>query len=448
MRNHILASDLLAKLSKEVDGAELYEHRSRELPVRFRGGALESVKDVEARGRALRIIKDGRLGFTTTTDVSDGSVFVNNALESAHFGDLVSFTFPTQQSSHNVQCFDAEVEQLDEGNLVSLAEGVVARIKAYDPSLQIEISSDRTIEEFQLLNTNGLELEDQRTSFGISVRVTRTQDDDILRIYDSAYSRRKQDVDGTMIADRIVQRLKWAERTARTQSKAMPVVFTPRGTVVLLLPLMYGLNGRYAHLGASPLSDKLDQQAFDRRFSIIDDGRLDFTIRSSAYDDEGIPTAEKPLIERGTVRQFLYDLKTAAQANARSTGNGFKIEGLHGRSFRWPPDVAPSSWLIPAGDQSVEAILHDQDEALLVEDVIGLGQGNVIAGEFSNNVAIGYLIQRGEIVGRVKNTMIAGNVYELLKERLIALSDRPEWFAGWLRVPTIAVDGVGVVSRE
>ena len=56
-------------------------------------------------------------------------------------------------------------------------------------------------------------------------------------------------------------------------------------------------------------------------------------------------------------------------------------------------------------------------------------------------------MRNGEVIGRVKNTMIAGNAYELLKDRLIGLSDRAEWVFGILKTPAIAVDGVGVVSQ-
>jgi predicted Zn-dependent protease len=83
----IRAEALLEKLAKQTDGAEIYELRTVELPVRFRAGALESVKAVETAGRALRLIKDGRLGFSTTTDLGDDTYLVQNALESAHYGD-------------------------------------------------------------------------------------------------------------------------------------------------------------------------------------------------------------------------------------------------------------------------------------------------------------------------------------------------------------------------
>ena len=48
-----------------------------------------------------------------------------------------------------------------------------------------------------------------------------------------------------------------------------------------------------------------------------------------------------------------------------------------------------------------------------------------------------FLARKGEIIGRVKNTMVAGNVYDLLRERLIALSDRPGWVFGFAHAPAI-----------
>ena len=446
MKTAISATDLLAQVAGQTDGAELFELRSLAMPVHFAASALESVKSVETTGRALRVIRDGRLGFSTTTDMADGKTVVGNALESAQFGDAVTLRFPKKKRMPAVQCFDPEVELLDEESLIALGEGIIEEIRSYDPELHIEVFAGKEIEEVRLLNTSGLEIGDRRTSLSVSVEVTRAREGDILVVSDSAASRWRRDVDGVALAQRIVERLRWAEKTAPVESKAMPVVFNPRGTLVLLLPLMPGLNGRYVCMGASPLGQKMGEQAFDSRFTLVDDGRLDFAIRSAPHDDEGVPTAENPLIEGGTVRQFLYDLKTAAQAGAQPTGNGFKA-GLQGGGFRQPPDIAPSTWIVSPGNRSLEQILGELDEALLVDSVLGLGQGNTLAGEFSNNVSLGFLVRRGEIAGRVKNTMIAGNIYELLKEHLIGIADHAEWAFGMLRVPAIAVDRVGVASQ-
>ncbi len=105
-----------------------------------------------------------------------------------------------------------------------------------------------------------------------------------------------------------------------------------------------------------------------------------------------------------------------------------------------------SNVLVSVGDQEESEIIAGIEEGLLVESVLGLGQGNIAAGEFSNNVAVAFKIEKGKIVGRVKNTMIAGNTYTLLKEHLIALSSEARWAHGTLYTPAIAVDQVNVVG--
>lgn len=446
MSKQISPTDFLESLSAEIDEAELYELHSYELPVSFRAGELESIRSVETAGRALRVIHEGRLGFSTTTDLTDAATLVQNALASAQYGDPASFEFPAQRPPSAVECYDPQIDQLDEKQLIGLGSEAAEKLKAFNPELQIEVSLEKRIEEIRLVNTSGLTREDRRTSFSLSVGVTQTREDDILILWQSGSSRRRQDIDGVAMVEHIIERLRWCENIALVESKPMPVVFNLQATPALLLPLMEGLNGRNVYLNSSPLGEKLGHTVFDSRLTLIDDGRLDFGVRSTPFDDEGVPTTTKPLIKGGDVRQFLYDLRTAAQAGAQPTGNGFK-SGLFGGGFKQQPNVAPANWLVSPGDESLDEILKGLDEALLVEGVIGLGQGNVLAGEFSNNVGVGFLVRRGEVMGRVKNAMIAGNIYELLKDNLLALSDRPEWVFGIVNTPAIAIDAVSVASK-
>jgi PmbA protein len=447
MISQIRAGHLMEELSGQVGGAELYESHSLETPVRFRAGALESVKSVETIGRALRVIHEGRVGFSTTTDLADDKTLLQNALQSVQFGGPAPFDFPGRQPGPSVKCFDPEVEKMETASMISLGEEVIGKLGAYDPELQVDLSMNKSVEEITLLNTSGLDVEDRRTYYNLGIEVTRTRGDDIQIVWDSASSHAVGEIDAPAMVERLLERLRWAERTARVESKAMPVVFTSLATLCLLEPLSEGLNGRNVYEGASPLGEKLGTQVLDPRFTLLDDGRLDLAALSAPYDDEGTPTARKPLIEDGVVRQFLYDLKTAAQAGALPTGNGFKAQDFGERSYHLPPTIAPTTRLVLPGDQSLEEMLRGLDEAILVENVIGLGQGNVLAGEFSNNVAMGFLVRKGEVAGRVKNTMIAGNAYELLKDQLIGLSDRAEWYFGLMSTPAIAIDDVGVVSQ-
>ena len=86
-------------------------------------------------------------------------------------------------------------------------------------------------------------------------------------------------------------------------------------------------------------------------------------------------------------------------------------------------------------------------EGLIVEELLGAGQGNELGGDFRANVSLGYRITNGEIVGRVKDTMVSGNVYSVLSQ-VEYVGDSPEWIFGSLRSPAIQCLGVEVATKS
>ena len=89
--------------------------------------------------------------------------------------------------------------------------------------------------------------------------------------------------------------------------------------------------------------------------------------------------------------------------------------------------------------------LPDIEDGLIVDDLIGVGQGNVIGGGFSHPVGLAYRVQRGEITGRVKDAAVAGNVYDLLKS-IAGFGSDGRWLGSrWW--PSVRLDGVSVARR-
>ena len=84
---------------------------------------------------------------------------------------------------------------------------------------------------------------------------------------------------------------------------------------------------------------------------------------------------------------------------------------------------------------------------LVVESLLGAGQTNVLGGDFSANVLLGYRVENGKIVGRVKNCMIAGNVYDVLSN-LAAIGSEAQWRGGSLRIPPLYCKNVSVSRTE
>jgi PmbA protein len=220
----------------------------------------------------------------------------------------------------------------------------------------------------------------------------------------------------------------------------MPVLFSPTGAPVLGLPLIHGLNGKNVYRGISPMAGQEEKQLFDEKLIVVDDPTLDGRPGSSSHDDEGVPRRRNVLIDQGRLTGYIYDLKTAALARTEPTGNGE-------RSLFSPPSPSFSNMVVANGETPVDDIITGIDKGLLVEAPLGLGQGNVISGAFSNNLSLAFKIENGEIVGRVKDVSVAGNIYQDLQD-IGASSLESEWVFGGIRLPYILLPDLNVVTKE
>ncbi|MEO1403683.1 MAG: metallopeptidase TldD-related protein, partial [Cyanobacteria bacterium J06635_1] len=100
--------------------------------------------------------------------------------------------------------------------------------------------------------------------------------------------------------------------------------------------------------------------------------------------------------------------------------------------------------LIKPGDRSFTNMIGDLDNAIVIDQVLGGGAG--ISGELSVNLELGYRVVNGEIIGRVKDTMVAGNVYTALKQ-VMELAQDSVW-CGACFTPSVVVDGLSVTGRS
>ena len=110
------------------------------------------------------------------------------------------------------------------------------------------------------------------------------------------------------------------------------------------------------------------------------------------------------------------------------------------------PSPSAGVLLIEPGKSTLDEMISSVKEGLIVERLLGAGQGNVLGGDFNANILLGYKIENGEVVGRVKDTMISGNAYNVLNQ-LIELGSDSRWLGGGLKTPSIMVNGVSISSK-
>ncbi len=438
--------DVLELVQRKAEAAELYQTHTEALSVVFRGGEVEKVASEAILGQALRVIAGGKLGFASTAGGSPAAL-AEAALAAAQHGDPAPFRFPPLLGETKVEAFDPALPHLSPEDLLGWGEEAVREINREFPELVVNVVLSRATLEVVIRNTTGGERREKRTGLSFTVGVERVREGDIWLLSEGQSVRRHTDLDRKGLVEKLLQKLRWGADVAAPPVGKPPVLFLPSAVPVLLLPLTHGLSGLAVFLGTSPLKGRLGEQALGKRFTLVDDGLIPFGPRSRSFDDEGLPVGRLPLVQDGVVRHFFYDLRAAALSGAEPTGNGLKGGPFGDGGFRAPPGPAPRHLLIRPEEGALAELIREMKEGLIVSDVIGLGQGNIQSGAFSNNVSVGFVVREGRVVGRVKNTMIFGNAYEVLKDGLIQVGGEPEWVWGSLYAPPLLVQGVSVVGR-
>ena len=431
--------DILNKIKPQVEQVEVVEMMSETTSISYENNRLKTNQIKETKGTAVRVVKDGRLGFSASSDANADEKLIRNVLESAEFGDEIPLTFPSSEPLETVNSYDEKIVNLPIDKMVEMGQVIVDTLLKDSPDLQVNVTISKTNRHFSVKNHTGLDISHKQSPFSLSVDMVRVQDDDVLMIYDMAGSTLWEE-DYLKLVRKIRNLLNLAKQKNTIRSGEMPVLFSPQGALALFAPVLSALSGKSVFSGVSPMKGKIGEQLFDSKLTVIDDPTLAGRFKSTPIDDEGVATKRNVFIENGVIKGFFYDLKTACLSGVESTGNG-------SRDLFSSPEPTQSNFIIQSGETPLADIIKGIDEGLWVQDVLGLGQGNIVSGAFSNSLGLAYKIEKGEITGRVKDVSIAGNVYDLLPE-VSAISQENDWVYQNFCLPHLLIDNMNVVAQE
>lgn len=192
--------------------------------------------------------------------------------------------------------------------------------------------------------------------------------------------------------------------------------------------------------GLSLLADKEGTVIASEVLTVKECPMLDKALTKIPFDDEGVLTTEKAIIDKGTFATALYDLKSAYKAGRQSTGNGFRAGSA--------VSEMPTNLVVEAGEKSLEGLMEEVGEGIMLTDLSGLHAGvNAISGDFSL-LCEGYLIEGGKKGRPVEQITVAGNFYDVIKSiksvgnDIINLpSGEAEFFTPSVYVGELAISG-------
>lgn len=405
---------LLLKALKLADQADVYAKQAVQHAVSFQSSKLKDITHAEEEGWTLRLIKDGRLGSATTTKPGSLDVLLEYASNTVKHGSPVGYGLPGASALTAPRTFDPRVKEVSQAEMLDLAADMVRALNAYDPKIKAFAGVGKNYGQMELLNSAGFKGSMDVTVWHAYLGGELVNDDGFLHVYDGIaqadYTSHTEN-----IKQRVIEAFRLAKENVSIKPGQYPVIFAPKEVSCLVDPLLACLNGMGISRGFSPFKGRIGELAFDHRFSIIDDAAVDGAVGSKSFDREGVPTARRALINQGKIGGYLLDLQTAHLLGMSPTGNG----GSTG--------PVSNNTVVPGGDKPFGEMLAGIDEGVLIDGTMGAWAGNPYGGQVSGNISLGYKIEKGKVVGRIKDCMFSVNVFSDLRDNLAALSREQEW---------------------
>jgi PmbA protein len=424
-----LAETLLElALRQGAEAAEVLQAQSQSQPVFFEANRLKQLESSSSLGTALRLWKDGRPGLAVAYGHVDPQSVVDKALAISALNDPE----PLEMAAGKVHQY-ADMGQAEPvAKLIEAGQGMIDRIRSAYPEVLCEVELECDQETTRILNSKGLDRSYVDTTLSGFLTAEWIRGDDFLSVGDGQTCRTRLDTDA--LVDQILQRLTWAEHNTTLKSGRLPVIFTAKAADMLWGPLQSALSGKRAVEGSSPWSDALGEPVCSSAITLYQDPEAGPF--SCPFDDEGMETQRLTFIEDGVLKLFYCDRTTGRKLGGSSTGNGFR-PGLG--SY---PTPSLYNILICPGHQSLQELISGLERGVLVDQILGGGAG--ISGDFSVNIDLGYYINQGHLVGRIKDAMVAGNVYNSLKDS-IELGRDADW-NGSCYTPSVLIEQLSVVQ--
>ncbi len=425
--------DILSK--KNVKKFDLVIERENVYPISFEQNELKVLQNKNAYGIGLRIFEGGRVGYSSTNDITTFQDVVDYARESAKYGKELDLNLPEDTEFTDLPIYNDIF--WDEKGWVNKGKEIIRKIESVSKEVKIDIDFTKGVYDVELLNSEGFYGRYKKTVYAFTISGFAVLDSGFTFVFDVESSTKLfGDIDRAI--DSILEKLERAKTTSAVKSGNMTVLFSPIALLSFVRIISLGLDANNVKRGISPLKDKIGERILSSKLT-IQDNPYDFELLGAKpFDGEGVKTRINTVIENGVLNTYLHTLETAKYFNVEPTGTSQ-------RSYNSMPSSGFNSMVIKSGEKSLEEIIEDIDYGIFVEEVIGGGQSNILRGDYSVNVGLGFLIENGEIKGRVRDTMIAGNFYDDLS-RVIDISKESKKFLN-VEVPYIAVEGVSVTSK-
>ena len=183
----------------------------------------------------------------------------------------------------------------------------------------------------------------------------------------------------------------------------MEVVLGPGWPGILLHEAIgHGLEADFNRKGTSAFTGMIGKRVASDKCTVVDNGTLPSRRGSINVDDEGSPTQNTVLIEKGILKGYLSDKLSSRLMGMPDTGNGRR------ESYEHIPMPRMTNTYMLSGDDAPEDIIRSVKRGVYAVN-FGGGQVDITSGKFVFSASEAYLIEDGHVTAPLKDCSLIGN---------------------------------------
>lgn len=432
----------LAK-DKGIEASEVYSSKKSSLSFELFHSEVSSYAASESFSLSARGIYNGKFGVVRTEKVDRNTphFLVEEIIANAKVIEKVepALLFKGSEKYKKKNLYNPEIEKISIDQKMKNLYEIEAKLRQFDPRV-VEIQTVQYEEEFvevNLANSYGLNLNSKSNYFVYAAVIVVKENEEIKTGYKILLSNDPKELDIDKFVKEVVSDATRKLGSSQCESKKYPVVLNQKSAASLLSAYLESASAEEVQKHSSLFIGKLNQKVASKKVTILEEP-LRQNIFFRYFDDEGVATYNKKIVDKGVLTTYLHNLETAHKSNTTTTGNGYRSGSTIGVGFVNP--------LIKPGKISEEEMVSGVQEGVYISEISGLHAGlNPQSGNFSLQ-AEGFMIRDGKLSEPLSLITVAGNLLDLFMD-ISEVASNSELQLSGVTAPSLLIKNLAISGK-
>ncbi|NHJ48519.1 MAG: TldD/PmbA family protein [Asgard group archaeon] len=409
-------AEKVVKMAQKL-GAEHTEvclMKGNQLSVNLEESSIVKANNKSLTGIGMRVLINKAIGLASATqfDKTILEAMVKDAVDLAKASnpnpDNIGFAQPPDNYPEVKGLYDKKLANIQSSELVEIAIEALNASQAVDSGFNTSGSVNLTIGNKILANSNGISVASDDTYMQVYINNKLAKSPDDIGVgFEYAFGRTLKEIDAEFVGKSAGEKALKMCGGKKIDSGEYKFLLDQRATRNSINGIISSGTSAYNIIqGTAFFTDRLAEEIASETLTIVDNPLQEGGFGSRYFDDEGTPAQKTTIVDKGTLLCYLSDVYTSHKLDIPNTGSAKK------NSYDGIPHPSTSLIQIEPGSASKDELFAELGTGIYMESpLFSMGGTNI-----SQQVDVGFLVEKGEIVHPVKNTMLGTTVYDVLKK--------------------------------